>query len=111
MKLKTLSCIALSVGLLVVAGCNVDTARLTGAGLDLATAVTISDAELKQDAKQMRTLGDADAKVAPANNKYAQRLAKLTDKLKNADGLDLNFKGYLTNEIHAHATPDGSIRV
>jgi len=111
MKLKTLSAIVLSVGLLVIAGCNVDTARLTGAGLDLATAATISDAELKQEAKQMRTLGDAEARVAPAKNKYAKRLAKLTDKLKNEDGLDLNFKVYLTDDINANATPDGSIRV
>ncbi|CAG0943509.1 partial Metalloprotease LoiP, partial [Candidatus Brocadiaceae bacterium] len=41
----------------------------------------------------------------------AQRLAKLTDRLSNYDGMNLNFKAYLSNEPNANATADGSVRV
>ena len=91
--------------------CIKDTDRLVGAGANLAAAVAISDAELKSDARQMRTMGDAQNKVAPNNNKYAQRPARITKGLNNEDGLDLNFKVYITSDINANATPDGSIRV
>lgn len=97
--------------LLGTAACKMDSTRAVDAGLDLASAATISDAELKQDAKQMRTLGDSQNKVAPAKNKYAKRLKAITKDLKNEDGLDLNYKVYLTDEVNANATPDGSIRV
>ena len=35
----------------------------------------------------------------------------MTDKLRKEDGLDLNFKVYITKDINANATADGSIRV
>ncbi len=112
MSFKKLACVVISAGLLLgTAACKMDSMRAADAGLDLASAATISDAELKQDAKQMRTLGDTQNKVAPAKNKYAKRLNAMTKKLKNEDGLDLNFKVYLTSDINANATPDGSIRV
>ncbi len=81
-----------------------------GAGLDALKAVTISDAELKSVALQMRAQDDK-GNATPANNKYAVRLAKLTAKHVNEDGMTLNFKVYLDPSINANASADGSVRV
>ena len=80
-------------------------------GGDLLTAATITNKDLIRLSKEMRAVGDRENTVPPASNKYAQRLAKMTDKLKKEDGLDLNFKVYITKDINANATADGSIRV
>jgi metalloprotease len=82
-----------------------------GAVSDLAQAASITDADVKSSSLQYRTQEDKAAKVAPANNKYAVRLAKLTAKHVNEDGMTLNFKVYLSQQVNANATPDGSIRV
>ena len=81
-----------------------------GAVLDVGKALTVSEDELKNASLQLRAADDKKARVAAGNNKYAQRLAGLTRKHVNEDGLNLNFKVYLTPQINANATPDGSIR-
>lgn len=93
---------------LALPGCNA--ASLGEAGADLFTAVTISNDELIGMSQQMRAQGDAEAKVATGKNKYATRLARLTKKHVNEEGLTLNFKAYITQDINANATADGSIR-
>lgn len=80
-----------------------------GAGLDVLKAATVSDAELKSVSLQMRARDDKMNRVA-AGDKYAARLAKLTAKHVNEDGLKLNFKAYRSQSINANATADGSIR-
>ncbi|MFM8900712.1 MAG: M48 family metalloprotease [Burkholderiales bacterium] len=81
-----------------------------GAALDLFKAATVSEEELMSASVQMRACGDRKNQVAPPGNKYAQRLARLTAKHLNEDGLKLNFKVYLSNQVNANASPDGSIR-
>ncbi|MDR0716153.1 MAG: M48 family metalloprotease [Azoarcus sp.] len=81
------------------------------AGLDVFKAATVSDEELQAATRQMVAQMDKQNEVAPAANKYAKRLEKLTKGLKNEDGVQLNFKVYLTKDVNAFATPDGSIRV
>jgi putative metalloprotease len=85
--------------------------KYASAGGDLFTAATITNDELVKLSREMRAVGDNENTVPAASNKYAQRLAKMTDKLKKEDGLDLNFKVYITKDINANATADGSIRV
>jgi putative metalloprotease len=83
-----------------------------GAAADLGKAATLSEDEVKSSALQMREYEEANKQtVAPASSKYAQRLAKLTSKLKHYEGLDLNFKAYVSDEINANASADGSVRV
>jgi putative metalloprotease len=82
-----------------------------GAASDLAKAATVSDKELKDGARQMVAREDKRQKVAPAGSKYAKRLAALTAKHRKEDGLKLNFKVYMSPQVNAFATPDGSIRV
>lgn len=82
-----------------------------GAGLDAFKAATVSEAELIDASRQMRAYEDKKRTVPPASNKYAQRLARLTAKHVNEDGMKLNFKVYMVNDINANASPDGSIRI
>ena len=82
-----------------------------GAVLDVFKAITVSEEELKAATLQMRAAGDAKAQVAKGKNKYAQRLERLTRKHVNEDGMTLNYKVYLSPQVNANATPDGSIRV
>jgi putative metalloprotease len=81
------------------------------AATDVFKAVTVSDEEVQAITLQAVAEMDKTNEVAPANSKYAKRLDKLTKNLTNEDGLELNFKVYLAEEVNAFATADGSIRV
>jgi putative metalloprotease len=85
-------------------------ARADAAG-DLLNAATVSDAELQAYSKQMIAARDKETPVAKAGSKYAARLTRLTRRHLKEDGLKLNFKVYLAEDVNAFATPDGSIRV
>lgn len=74
-------------------------------------ALTLSDNDIMEYSRQSVAQMDAQAKVAPATNAYTKRLASLTNGLTSVDGVPLNFKVYLTNDINAFACPDGSVRV
>jgi len=106
---RTTFIIVALVSLGLLGGC-ITNGHLDAVG-DLYTAATISKGDLVQMSKDMRAQGDKENKVAADNNKHAVRLARLTNRLKKEDGLDLNFKVYLTNDVNANATADGSIRV
>jgi len=100
-----LGCIAV----VLISGCLTD--KHLSAGGDLLTAAAVTNDDLIQMSREMRAVGDKENTVAPVGNKYAQRLASLTDKLNKEGGLNLNFKVYLTQDVNANATADGSIRV
>ncbi|MDR1662695.1 MAG: M48 family metallopeptidase [Azoarcus sp.] len=85
-------------------------ARLSAA-TDLYKAATVSDEEVQAITLQVVGEMDKTNQIAPAANKYAKRLLKLTKNLTGEDGLELNFKVYLTKDVNAFATADGSIRV
>lgn len=87
------------------------TENKAGAALDVFKAVTVSEDDLKNASLQLRAAEDKKLRVATGKNKYATRLARLTNKHVNEDGLKLNFKAYISPQVNANATPDGSIRV
>jgi metalloprotease len=82
-----------------------------GAGLDLMKAATVSEDDLKSMSLQLRARDDKRFKVAAPNSKHGQRLARLTAKHLNEDGLKLNFKVYMSPAVNANASADGSIRI
>ena len=81
-----------------------------GAAKDAVKAATLTDNEVRSYAAQMASYSDRQAKIAPAGNKYAARLAGITSGLTEDNGLKLNFKCYLTPEVNAFAMADGTIR-
>lgn len=93
-----------------IGGIDVDGA--IGAASELGKAATLTDEEVKESSRQMRLFEEQSQEtVAPASSKYAKRLARLTDKYRNYDGLDINFKAYVSDSVNANATADGSVRV
>ena len=74
-------------------------------------AATISDGQIQNYVHEYIVYSDKQNKVAPPSNQYAQRLARLTNGLNSIDGVPLNFKVYLTNDVNAFACADGSVRV
>lgn len=100
--------------LLSVAGCSTSSlnmdALMSGASKAI-QAATISDGQIQDYVHEYVAYSDKQNKVAPAGNKYAVRLARLTSGLNSVDGVPLNFKVYLTNDVNAFACADGSVRV
>lgn len=74
-------------------------------------AATLSDAQIQNYVREYVAYSDKQNKVAPASSDYAKRLARLTNGLTSVDGVPLNFKVYLTNDVNAFACADGSVRV
>ncbi len=81
----------------------------------------LTDEEVRTIALQQTADADQAGKIAPKSNPFAQRLAKLTKKLKTVEpgtamsGIGetpaLNFKTYLSKDLHAFAGADGSVRI
>jgi putative metalloprotease len=95
--------------------CNVvlaqfDVGKALGAATDAAKAASLSDDEVRKYAAQMAAYSDKQAKIAPAGDKYAQRLAAVTSGMQEDQGIKLNYKVYLTKEVNAFAMADGTIR-
>ena len=105
--LKRLALAVCMVGLL----CGFQVGKTLDAGKDLVSAATVTNEDLIKSARDGRRISDAKNNVAPASDKYAQRLAKLTKGLEKEDGLQLDFKVYLVKDVNANAMADGSIRV
>lgn len=77
----------------------------------VAQAATLTDEQMAQDVKEYIDWMDTHNKVCDANDPYTLRLNKLTEGLKDADGIPLNFKVYWVIDVNAFACADGSVRV
>jgi putative metalloprotease len=84
---------------------------IMGAGKKVVQAATVSDAEIVAYFGQMSDEMDRQNPLAPAKNPYAVRLAKLTKGMETYDGLTLDIKAYLVDEVNAFAMGDGTVRV
>lgn len=93
-----------------IGGRSLDTGKLLDAGKNVAAAVTLSDAQIAKLCADAVAQMDKENKVAPDSSAYAKRLKRLTEHVR-VDGLNLNFKVYLTQDINAFACGDGSVRV
>ncbi|MBD5345525.1 MAG: M48 family metallopeptidase [Bacteroides sp.] len=76
-----------------------------------AQAVTLSDEQMAAYVKQSVDWMDKNNPVLPEDNEYVKRLRRLTENVKEADGIPLNFKVYDVIDVNAFACPDGSVRV
>lgn len=72
---------------------------------------TFSNEEAAKLSKEAVRKMDSTNTVASANDGYAVRLNRVFGKHKNEKGLTLNYKVYLTKDVNAFATADGSVRV
>ena len=113
--MKRYNCLILGAAALAFGGCsvmkNVDATRALQAGMTAYQAMSITDAQVVELCRASMVQTDAENTIAPANSTYARRLASLTSNLAGYDGLNLNFKAYVKNEVNAFASGDGSVRV
>lgn len=86
-------------------------AKSIKAATSAAKGITLSDDEVAGYAKEYMVWMDENNPVAPSDHELTQRLAKLTSGLESHDGLNLNFKVYLVQDVNAFACADGSVRV
>ena len=111
--IKTIGLVLVSGTFFILGGCQnikgMDVGLATSAGLDAFKAATLSDEEVVNEAK--KAIQEYDTKNQIDQGKYAKRLKKLTKDMTNEEGLQLNYKAYLTDEVNAFAMADGSIRV
>jgi metalloprotease len=82
-----------------------------GAAKDLSDAQSLTDAELKGYFDQIAVDMDRQNPVATMKDPYGKRIAKLSQGLKNHDGLALDIKAYLVTDVNAFAMANGTIRV
>jgi putative metalloprotease len=103
--------ISLITPLLLCACGTLNTEKLISAGGNLATSLAITDAQVAQMCSEYMVYQDQQSTIAPATSPYTERLNRLVSNIKGAEGLNLNFKVYQTDEVNAFACGDGSIRV
>lgn len=88
-----------------------DWGRLLQAGAKTVQSMTISDAQVQGYVRQYINNLDAKSQVAPADNPYTIRLNRIVKGVTQVDGIPLNFKVYITQDVNAFACADGSVRV
>ena len=97
-------------GQLKIGGKTINTKKVVSAASDVATAVTLTDADIAEMSREYIEWMDANNEVAGLDTEKGQRLARLTENIQ-INGLDLNFKVYNVIDVNAFACGDGSIRV
>lgn len=74
-------------------------------------ALTLTDEQMAAYVKESVDWMDKNNPVPADDNPYSVRLKKLTEGLRDANGIPLNFKVYDVIDVNAFACPDGSVRV
>lgn len=109
---------ALTAAILTLSACGnmkqADLGGLATAGATAFKAATLSDADVVAMADGWCEESDKENKraIAPANNKYAQRLDKVVKGMPSTvNGKPASYKVYLTKDVNAWAMANGCIRV
>lgn len=93
-----------------IGGKKIDTKKIVNAASDVASAITLSDADIAAMSREYIEWMDTNNEVAGPGTEKGDRLARLTDNIQ-IDGMKLNFKVYNVIDVNAFACGDGSIRV
>ena len=94
-----------------IGGRNINVEKVVKAAGDAVTAITLTDEDVAELCRESVVWMDANNSVAGPETEYGARLARLTENLKEVNGIPLNFKVYEVTDINAFASGDGSIRV
>jgi len=93
------------------AGGGFDSEKVLNIGAGALQASLLDAETVNQAAALSAQQMDSQSQIAAANNPYAIRLTNLTGNLQHYDGLNLNFKVYLSKDVNAFAMADGTVRV
>ncbi len=111
MNIKTL--IAIAIASATLTGCeNINTQMAAQSGVQAIQAATLSDADARSLANQSCKELDSQSQIASSKSKYTKRLNKIAKAMgNNINGLPVNYKVYMTDDINAFAMANGCIRV
>jgi putative metalloprotease len=112
--LKTKNRLIILVSILTLASCTqgkFDPKKAIVVGAGIAQAITLNENSVKQTATLAAKEYDGKHQIAGPTDAYSLRLFKMTNSLKNYEGLQLNFKVYKADDVNAFAMADGTIRV
>ena len=85
---------------------------LATAGASVFKAATLTDTEVKEYSDKSCAAMDAKSKIAAPKSKEATRLAKIIKGMPGAvNGVQLQYKVYLTKDVNAWAMNNGCVRV
>jgi putative metalloprotease len=90
---------------------NTNVLVMTDAAADAVSAITLTDADVRELAQRSAQASDSKFSIAPVGNPYDTRLRKLLEDYPKRDGVIFNVKAYLTKDVNAFAMADGTIRV
>jgi metalloprotease len=113
MKIKSIIIVAL---FLAIPFCKVNAQinlgeKALGAVQNGIAGFTFSDEDAAKLSLEAVRKMDSTNVVAGPKDGYTLRLNRIFGKHKNENGLTLNYKVYLTKDVNAFATADGSVRV
>ena len=80
-------------------------------GMTLGKAVILTDGQVIDMANRACAQTDQTTTIAQPGSPQADRLSRLTGNLHSEDGLSLNFKVYMVEQLNAWAMPNGCVRV
>lgn len=85
--------------------------KAAGGATKVLKAATLTDADMAKYVKEYVAWMDEHNQVCDAKSPYTKRLNRLTQGLKEVEGIPLNFKVYYVIDVNAFACPDGSVRI
>ncbi len=94
-----------------IGGKALNAGKLVQAASDVATAISLTDADIARLSHESVVWMDEHNPIADETTEYGARLKRLTENITEVNGLKLNFKVYHVIDINAFACGDGSIRV
>lgn len=92
-------------------GKKINLGKALQAGKDVATAITLSDADVAKMSREYMVWMDEHNPLTKPDTEYGKRLERLTGHIKEVDGLKLNFGVYEVIDVNAFACGDGSVRI
>lgn len=114
-KMNINSFLAATLIALGVSGCTAtgefDMGKAASVGMGVLQASTLDENSVKQTASLAAKEMDGKSKIAGPSSNYMRRLDRITRQFKGADGLNPNFKVYISDDINAFAMADGTVRV
>jgi putative metalloprotease len=90
---------------------NTDLRLATEAGMDAMKAATLTTQEILEIAVQSAKYSDGQNKIAPPENKHAERLQRLVGGYLQDGSIRFNYGVYLSPVVNAFAMADGTIRI
>ena len=110
---NVIATVAVVLGSSVAPDARPEEAQIPGlrGAMTLGKAAVLTDGQVIDMSTRACALKDQTTTIAAQGSPHAERLARLTRDFEGEDGLTLEFKAYIVEEVNAWAMPNGCVRV